>query len=244
MIKRILFSVLSMYLLFVMSCNKASDNPPAVITEGYLKGSVNLFDEGLVPLSKDSMKVSLENTDPEIFVFTDTNGDFIFENLDFDIYTIAFAKENYGTFKFYGLNHSGSNTNVSVVPSLGEKSSTEITLVDAFQFETDILVNVSCTPAASVDNPRYIRYFLGLTSGVSSSQYMYSSMVVVADSDPVVITLTQQELNNIGFASSSEVFIRVYGDSYWSNMYEQPDGTTIFPNLNPTTVDVVSFIVP
>ena len=71
MIKRILFAVVSVYLLFVMSCNKASDNPPPVITQGYLKGSVNLFDEGLVPLSKDSMKVSLENTDPEIFVFTE-----------------------------------------------------------------------------------------------------------------------------------------------------------------------------
>jgi hypothetical protein len=243
MFKRILFTFLSMYLLFVLSCKKADDNPPPPITEGFLKGSVSLFDEGTNALSNEGMKVSLENSDPEISVLTDAEGDYNFENLAYGVYTLVFSKENYGTYKLININHN-ENTNILAVPSLGEKSSTEITSLSVSQFETDILISITCSPAANADNPRYIRYFLGLNSDVNSTQYMYSSMIETADSDPFVITLTQANLNDFGFASSSEVFVRAYGESYWSNEYDDTGGATVFPNINLTTVDAYPFIVP
>ena len=123
-------------------------------------------------------------------------------------------------------------------------STTEITSLSVSQFETNILISIACSPAASADNPRYIRYFLGLSSDVSSTQYMYSSTIETADSDPYVITLSQANLNDFGFASSSEVFVKAYGESYWSNEYDDTGGATIFPNINLTTVDAFPFMVP
>jgi hypothetical protein len=73
---------------------------------------------------------------------------------------------------------------------------------------------------------------------------MEFSQVFSANEDPVVITLTQQQLNDYGFSTGSTVYIRVYGDSYYSNNYLDPTGGQIFPNINSNAVTSISFVVP
>jgi hypothetical protein len=177
-------------------------------------------------------------------VLTDENGEYLFEDLLFGTYNLVFEKEGYGTYKVFNILHKDGATNISVIPSLGEKSTTEVDDLTQSQFEQSILVNVPCSPAASSSNTNYLRYFLGLTPQVSNIQHMVPSLGITSNDDPYVITLTKEELNGFGFDTGTTVYIRVYGDSFWSNSYTDPDEGVQYPNLNMNTVDAISFVVP
>jgi len=74
---------------------------------------------------------------------------------------------------------------------------------------------------------------------------MEYSLITVSNDDPYIITLSQQNLNNLGFDSGVEVFISAYGVSFWDNAYDDPDLTfRVFPNLNTNAPAPISFIVP
>ena len=66
-----------------------------------------------------------------------------------------------------------------------------------------------------------------------------------AGSNPLKHIITQKHLNEMGFASCSAVYVRAYGESFWSNSYHDlSSNKTVFPNLNSTMVNAVPFIVP
>jgi hypothetical protein len=56
---------------------------------------------------------------------------------------------------------------------------------------------------------------------------------------------TASELYAMGFSTGQTVFIKLYGDSYQSNDYDDPlTGKTVFPNLNQASAAAISFIMP
>ena len=63
--------------------------------------------------------------------------------------------------------------------------------------------------------------------------------------NPAVFGISSEELNNLGFNSGTTVYARVYGDSFYSNDYEDPNlGRRVFPNLFADTAQSVQFEVP
>lgn len=242
--KKYLSFILFISFLFLNACKEKNTQPPPTITSANASGEVNLFDEGMISLNDSGMTVIIADSDPIISVVTDDEGVFIFEDLEYGTYTLEYEKENYGTYKIFDLLHKEGASFLSTVPALGQKSSTEVLSVSQSQFEQSILIDVECSPPANTTNTNYLRYFLTLSPNVSSSLFSSFSQTLSCEIDPCVITLTQSQLNNLGFDSGTTVYIRVYGESFWSNNYQDPDDGHIFPNLNPTTADAISFIVP
>lgn len=230
--------------LFINACKLKNAPPQPIFTSANAKGSVNLYDEGTTSLSDSGMTVTASSADTSISVVTDSTGEFFFEDLAYDIYNLTFEKENYGTYKIFDLLHDNGASFLTTVPSLGQKSSTEVVDISQSQFEQSILVDVALNPPATFEDTRYIRFFLGLTDSISDTQYMEFSQPLEVDADPAVLTLTQEFLNNTGFDSGTTVYIRVYGDSYWANNYLVPLGSQVFPNINPNAVPAISFVVP
>jgi hypothetical protein len=67
----------------------------------------------------------------------------------------------------------------------------------------------------------------------------------VSQINPYQATLTSANLIAWGFTSGQTVFVKVYGDAFWSNEYQDPTtGQKVFPNLNDTSANSISFIVP
>jgi len=230
--------------LFTASCTLKNAPPQPIFTSANAKGSVSLYDEGTTQLNDSGMTVTASTADTSISVVTDTTGQFFFKDLTYDTYNLTFEKEGYGTFKIFDLLHDNGSSFLTTVPSLGQKSSTEVIDLTQSQFEQSILVNATLDPPATDTEPKYIRFFLGLTDSISDTQYMEFSQIIVANTNPVVLTFSQEFLNGTGFDSGTTVYIRVYGDSYYSNNYEAPTSGQIFPNLNPNSVTAISFIVP
>jgi hypothetical protein len=215
-----------------LSCKDSSTDTIVPATDADITGFVNLYDEGISLLDNSGMKVSVQGSSPLISATTDAKGKFVLSDVPFGTHTLVYEKAGYGTYKKPGVVHStdGSPTFIANTPSLGKVSSTTVTNLTTSQDGSTILVAVTTNPAGSLGNTRYIRYFLSPSSTVSKDNYSYVS-------SGYLITW--------GFTSGQTVYVKVYGDAFWSNEYQETTtGSKIFPNLNSTSANSVSFKVP
>jgi|694.fasta_scaffold01561_40 hypothetical protein len=230
-----------------LSCKKNSPDNIAPATRADITGFVNLYDENTTLLNNSGMQVSVQGSSPSISAITDANGKFILSNVPFGTYTLVYEKTGYGIYKKPGVVHStdGSPTFITNTASLGKTSTTTVTNLTASQSGSNILIAATTNPAGSLGNTRYIRYFLSPSATVSKDNYSYVSSGFVSQINPYQATLTSANLIAWGFTSGQTVFVKVYGDAFWSNEYQDPTtGQKVFPNLNDTSANSVSFIVP
>jgi hypothetical protein len=237
-------------MVLVLSCKK-NDNTtstPTNPTTASLGGEVILYDEAKNLLDKSGMTVSLDSTYPPYSSVTNTSGQYVIPQVPFGNRTLVFEKSGYGTFKIFNIIHAynnGNGTLVDTVPSLGKISSTQVTAVTTAASPTAATITITTNPGGSSTTSRYVRIFLNSRPSVSNTNYQKVLALYEVKANPSDKTLTKAELNTLGFASGSTVYLRVYGDSFYSNNYDDPViGRTIFPNLNATTVAITSFIVP
>jgi hypothetical protein len=208
-------------------------------------GSVNLYDEGTTPIDGSNMTVTVENTNHTIAAITDMNGAFTLLDVPFGTHTIVYEKTGFGTYKLFDFQHKKSESAISNAPSLGKVSTTQITGLEANLTGDYVIISITTNPAGSNGNTRYIRYFLSTDSTVSNENYTYFSPIFASRINPKEITISKNDLINAGFASGQTIYINAYGDSFWSNEYEDPVlGRTIFPNLNTGITSSTSFIAP
>jgi hypothetical protein len=230
--------------LGLMSCS-SDDSDNEVITKANITGSVNLYDEGTAQLDKSNMLVKVNGTNPLITALTNSNGQFVLEDVPFGTYTIEYEKEQYGNFKKFNVVHQGGATAITATPSLGKLSSTEVTDLQVSVASNQVVLSITTNPAGNTSNRRYLRYFLSTNANVSNVNYMYYSATYVAQINPFQVTLSQTDLINAGFSSGQTVYVKAYGDSFWSNEYLDANlNKMIFPNLNMNVVNAVSFVVP
>ncbi len=230
------------------SCSKDEEETPQPITKANIIGSVNLYDEGVSQINNSNMTVKVEGTSPIISTTTDANRDYTLSDVPFGTYTISYEKAGFGSFKKFSIEHNnstGSSTVITETPSLGQSSTTQITAISATLNGNNVEISITTDPAGNNGNTRYLRYFLSANSNVDNENYTLHSEGIVSQINPRVITLSQSDLTNAGFSSGSTVYDKAYGDSFWSNAYDDPDlERKIFPNLNMTSANYVSFIVP
>ncbi len=231
-------------ILGISSCSK-DDAPTEPITKANITGSVNLYDEGTTKVDNSNMTITIEGSSPIIAATTDTNGNFTLSNVPFGTYNIRYEKTGFGTFKKFGIEHKNNATAILNTPSIGKNATTQITKVEAKISGINVVLSVTTNPAGSNGNSRYVRYFLSSNANVSNENYSYFSSGLVSQINPKEITLLNRDLINLGFSSGQTIYVRIYGDSFWSNEYEDPTlNRKIFPNLNANTTNAVSFIIP
>lgn len=237
------FNLILFLLVLGTSCSKDNDIDPPAPTSANISGSVNLYDDGVTEIDNSNMTVSVEGT--SISATTNASGQFTLSNVPFGTITLLFEKNGYGTFKRFNIDHSSGDTFIPDSPSLGQISTTSITNLTATENGTDITLSTTTDPSGNIGNTRYIRFFFSTQPDVSNTNFDAVLETLPAEINPRNLNLTNASLVALGFSSGQTVYARCYGESFWSNQYDYPDsGTTIFPNLNPNSAAVVSFIVP
>ena len=235
-----------MFILAIATVSCSSDdsnNDP--ITKANITGSVNLYDEGTTLLDESNMLVKVVGTNPLITALTNSNGQFVLEDIPFGTYTIEYEKAQYGVFKKFNFSHQGNANAITEIPSLGKTSSTEITDLLVNIVNGQVVFSITTSPAGNNSNRRYVRYFLSTSATVSNSNYMYHSPTFISQINPYQSTLTQSNLINAGFTSGQTVYVKAYGESYWSNEYFDVSlNKKVFPNLNTNSANAVFFVVP
>ncbi len=239
--------IVLLIVLAITSCKKDEDPITTPITKANIIGSVNLYDEGTIQVDNSGMIVKIDGITPIISDTTNVEGEFTLTDVPFGTYTLIYEKPGFGVFKKFNIEHSntGSSTLIAGTPSLGQSSSTQTTDLTASVNGNDVVLSVTTNPAGSNGNSRYIRYFLSTSSNVDAENYTYFSPGLVSQINPKEITLTTSDLSNAGFSSGETIFVKVYGDSFWSNEYDDANlGRKVFPNLNPSSANAVSFVMP
>lgn len=240
--------LLLLSLVFLAGCKK--DDDPAVDTvpnAADISGSVFLYSEGTDRVANDGMTVAVANVDPARSAVTDASGKFVIKDVPLGTHILTFSKSGYGTYKMFDIAHvkDDQTTAITTIPSLGAVSSTQVTALTANVSGGEVSIQATTTPAGSANSSRYVRLFMHTAANASSVFYTAYSPTFVARINPYVKTYTKAELNAMGFASGTTVFVRVYGDSYWSNQFDDPGlDKRVFPNLNPNSAAAVSFVVP
>lgn len=234
---------LMLVLVFASACNK-DNNPPTPEPEmGDIIGTVSLYDEGVVSIENSGMKVYIEG-DMEKSSTTNSDGKFSIKDLALGTYTVVFEKDGFGTFKKKDVKLEKNGDFASVNKSLGQKTITKVTSLTANVAGDDVSVEYATDPKGNSGSSRVIRYFFSNATGVSNENYTHYTINYEIKESPHSKTFTKSELIEMGFSSGETVYVRVYGDSYWSNEYEDKDAKTVFPNTNPSAHAEASFMMP
>lgn len=119
---------------------------------------------------------------------------------------------------------------LTTIPSFGQLSATTVTKLTAETSGTDFLVNATTDAGGNSANKRYIRFFYAVSSDVSNINYISFSDIYTAQINPYTHTLSNTDLNNRNFVSGTTVYVKAYGESFWSNSYiDGVSGKTISP---------------
>lgn len=237
-----IFQVILACMIVLSGCSKSEKAPSPTIAS--IIGSVNLYDEGTNSLPNEGMTVSVEGLNTAITATTDRDGKFTLLNVPFGTYTLVYSKEGYGTYKRMNVAHQSNNlgyTYLSDQVSLGKISSTSITGLAAEVVGDNVVITINTD--GDLNRRRYIRRFYHNTPAVSSLIATVDNGVSVLLPYSNQAIITKAELQALNFTTGMPLWIRVYGDSFWSNYYVE-SGNSLYPNLNPSTVDAVMVTVP
>ncbi|HAC24968.1 MAG TPA: carboxypeptidase regulatory-like domain-containing protein [Cytophagales bacterium] len=240
--------LLSLTLALFGSCNNDDDpDVDASPDASDISGAVFLYGEGISRAPNEGMTVTIENSNPVKAAITDSEGKFLIKDVPLGTHNLVFTKSGYGTFRLFDIVHVTDNrpTNITAIPSLGTVSTTQVTALTASVVAGEVKIEATTNPGGSIGNTRYVRLFMHNLQNVSDVFHTVYSPNFTSRMNPFIKTYTKAELNAMGFASGTTVYVRVYGDSYWSNQYDDPGlDRRVFPNLNPNAAAAVSFVVP
>jgi hypothetical protein len=81
------FKILMFIIVIATVSCSSDDSNDEPITKANITGSVNLYDEGTTVLDDSNMLVKLVGTNPLITALTNSNGQFVLEDVPFGTYT-------------------------------------------------------------------------------------------------------------------------------------------------------------
>jgi hypothetical protein len=254
--KKILLG-LTASVIILAACKKDSTTPAAAET-GNLNGTIKLYDDKTNALADASGVTISVIGNPEKTVVTGAGGSFSLTGLPFDNYDLAFSKTGYGTYKIFGIEHrrqpgtpagSISQTQISRVINLGAVSTTAVSALTAldntYNDQPGIEYSYTLSPAPSASNRGYVRALLSKNKPLSAVNFLSYSEVKSVISNNAKGGFTAEDLYGLGFNKGDSIYVRVYGESFYSNDYTEPNtGKRIFPNLNAVSAEPVGYEVP
>lgn len=228
--------------ILTLSCNKSSSN----ISYGQIRGVVRLVDDLNNPQTFAGMQITAENTG--LSTTSDSTGKYILNGLKNGIYNLVFSKPGYGTYILVGFNNNGNALDhPSIVPltTLGKFSTTTLSAFYVNVQNDSVVLRPTIDPAGTADQPRGIRFFYGTDSTISNENFTAYSKVYQLSNSTGILKVGPDYFYSLGFSAGDTIYIKGYGDAFFSNDYDDPQtGQHIFPNLNTTSPVSVSFILP
>ena len=247
---RVVVLIFTFFTLFILtglySCTKDEPDPTPGVSKADIFGSMKLFGEGQTQIDNAGMAVRIEGTNPLITDTSDADGNFRLSDVPFGLPTIVYSKEGYGTYKLINFPHDNTGQhNQLPTPVLGQLSSTAVTELTFTMGIDNVRLFITIDPEGTVDEPKYVRLFFGSFSTVDFNEYTSTFNLTIKTPGPEEVLLTPIQLSNLGFPSGETVFVKVYGDSFYSNDYFDPgSGFQVFTNVNPISASDVTFVSP
>ena len=229
------------------SCSKDYSGIENLGEVGLIVGAVTMHDTEGNRVSDKGVTVTLESVDPPLTTQTDENGVYQFEYVSYGIHKLKVEQAGYGTFKIDSINHNREERTAIASRNkwLSGLSTTEIqnTMATTLSDSTLIATTVFNT---NNNNPKsFIRIFIGKDASVNKDNFVHLSPTYITGTDICKNYFTHEDLYEMGFNSGDMVFVKVYGDSCYSNDYLSTETKKwVYPNLNEVHTPVIQYQLP
>ncbi|NVO31424.1 carboxypeptidase-like regulatory domain-containing protein [Hymenobacter lapidiphilus] len=230
------------------SCGAKDRNPIPVQPEprGSIYGFVRASDQNGTPVSKAGFTVELEGIDNQKST-TDADGRFEFLNVRAGTYNLTYTRTGYATYKEFGVSHAGGNAPTVVRDvSVTVPSSTIVSnLTAGVPNSSGIPFSLKVSNSDPANTTYRVVFFAGKTAAVTAATgellitYDFGSAVGQKNS-----IFSRDVVRNAGFAPGSTVYLVAYGVPVQLMYYQNPaTGQVVYPSLNSTPSNVVSFVL-
>ncbi len=246
----VLWSFWLLLIIFLSSCETKKEYD---LLTGQLYGYVSLFDttNDLSPISDLSgVEIIAEGSDPEISVFSEEDGSFIFNDLPAGTYNYIFKKDGYGTYKYVGETFvGGSEPSYLLKVYLYQlyNSTIEIDEIDTTQNSYNyytISINGSIsTNSSSYNENENFRYYISNNENVSYSDYLSTGEAYFSYDNSIYGEFT---MDTLLYPVGTEMYFIMYSSSDYNYYYiDTETGNKIYSGVNTEKPsNVVKAIVP
>lgn len=238
-IKRICPFVLAMVLL---SCSdKESEEPWAL--NGTVQGHVDLYGEfGTVEPEQGGAVVNFISGDINRSTTTDSEGDFVAEDLPMGTYNLVVEKPGFATRNIGGFRVLGGKEPLYTITSIFRPSTTRVTDLTAVLSLN--IVNVAGTVIHNNQFSYYTHYALlaGTTPDVSPDKFDQVSLYSFSQPSGASFN-SAMFLNPEKFRSGSTVYLVAYGSTSQYS-YDYDTGQYTLYGVGDKASNVVSFVIP
>jgi len=259
MIKRLnLTFVFLFFILGFFSCNKKNDSAtPTKTTNSGIFGKVLLYDEyGDLQSDYSGLTINgycLDTTiiidtlpkkyyDSTFTIISDLAGNFSILKCHQGVYTFSFAKDQFGTNKFVGFEHSNSSGDTLKNVFLS-KSTLATVHIDSIRVSSDnklLFINrtVSLTGSSSKTYAVVTRYFFSNSPNVTDKLYSYewvsgATQGVGGFVSSVQVQKSTDKFSTSGINLNKQIYVRAYIDNIKYCQYKDSVKATkmVFPNV-------------
>lgn len=234
-------------ILIVFSC---SEETVYDLPTGQLLGYVSLNKITDTGDGDSGVKVTVEGSDPEIEVSTDSTGKYIINDLEAGTYNFIFSKEGYGTYKMYGEKFIGGDKPGVLDPVyLSEYSDIVLDSISLYYVSnySEVYFVVNVFLPEEMGSYFYLRYYISDNPEVNYTSYKQT------DINYLYYTRGQlkfevSEIDTIKYPVGSDIYLIAYPVSInsSSSFYVNLDsGLDIYSAVNPdNSSNVLTITVP
>ncbi len=238
-------------LLFLLIWGCTKKEVQQIDLKGDLKVKVSTVSEfGNYVNDKANIEITVEGTNPETKVFTDTSGSYTINALPLGTYNLIISKDGYGTMKYQSLKFIGSDVPYSFSTSLVQKSTTKVKSYNLSISGNTLTFSGIIShhyPISSYYSYPYswpgLTIYVSDSPEVSSSNYLYGNSF---NSNKDVDTTFNNSLyiSASVFPKGSTVYAIIYGTNRFSySVYDYEKGIYYDPAMGDPS-EVKSIVVP
>ncbi len=243
--KKIIIYITILSIGIIAGCKKSHQDaiPPFIIP----LNRVFTFDEGRTPLNNNSgVTISVENPSRQVSALSDNTGNYkLFIPFPLNNTAISWSKPGFGTYKLFLTTTGAEYLGINDI-NLGSLSTVRINSASVNVVGDSIRVTFDAS-SPNLTGEKYVRLICRTNLGAVSdtSLHIYGQEIYPVQNGSNTITLSKDYFTETGRALSGDIiYLRIYGDAYYSNICGPVNGQIIFPNINRNTVPEISFAQP
>lgn len=245
--KSLLISALAIVAIAFTSCTKEGPEGPAgkdATLKGSIIGKVTLYDEfGTEITDKSGVTVTIDGASPAVTATTDATGKWTVNNISTGTYDLIFSKTGYGMEKYSSFSFVGGVKPTYEDASLSQISNTVVTEFDTLLKNGNLYLTYKLANPNAGNKYMYIAVFYSTSPDVSLTNYMESEINYY--SGEVGYNEKYHYDFSDKFPAGTKVYMVAYGSPKRNSQYhDYSTGKDVFPCLNATKSNVISYTIP
>jgi hypothetical protein len=252
----ILFLLLGSFI--VVSCNENDPDDDFPNNVG-IAGRVNAQNEFEQPLwnERNGVQILLETGFRSFDVQGDNTGNFQLAGAPVGSYTITYSKPGFGKRIIRNINISTTNPSFPLENGFQRIPTATITQLPLTEFENvsvdlnelgggnyELTVNATMVPAPPANGlQKGYRVFIGNSPQLSIEDYQFQEHGVSSNAE-LLLTYGNGLFDSLNVDSGDLIYVIIHGDSNFDLTEEFPAGVLRFPNVTPTSSELVSIVLP